>query len=166
MGEELNYIKDVSIDESALEVEWLEQPRIMMKYASIVAGKKKEMGYLTEQITILKAEIAKKIRKDPEKYGIVKITNDAIFAVIQTNEEYKGLIEDQIELQYELEMAKGAVTSVEHRKSSLENLVKLYGQQYFAGPNAPRDISKEWEQKQKQHNVDKGVAEKLQRRKR
>ena len=61
---------------------------------------------------------------------------------------------------------RGKVGSDARRqKTALENLVKLHGQQYFAGPSVPRDLSKEWERHERQKSVDAGVGKKLQWRK-
>ncbi len=68
-----------------------------------------------------------------------------------------------IDAQYEYQMAQGAVQAVEQRKSALENLVKLYGQGYFAGPKTPRDISSEVLKDQKNKRVNSNV--KIKRRK-
>ena len=51
-----------------------------------------------------------------------------------------------IDARYEFNTAKGAVRAVDQRKESLENLVRLHGQHYFAGPKIPRDLSSEVEQ--------------------
>jgi hypothetical protein len=57
---------------------------------------------------------------------------------------------------------------VDHRKSALENLVKLHGQQYFAGPMVPRDLTHEWKNKQQQQKeeveVDKGIGKSMRRK--
>ena len=45
----------------------------------------------------------------------------------------------------------------EQRKDALENLVRLHGQQYFAGPKIPRDLPSEME---KRTNKNKEVNKK------
>jgi hypothetical protein len=55
-----------------------------------------------------------------------------------------------IDAKYEANMASYIITALDHRKKALESLVTLYGQQYFAGPTAPRNLTKEWIQNQKQ----------------
>ena len=46
--------------------------------------------------------------------------------------------------QYELEVMGAAVRALDQKKSALENLVRLQGQNYFAGPSVPRTIGAEW----------------------
>ena len=162
----MDYEKDISIDESGLDIEWLDQPSLMFKYAKNAAQMKKELDQAAERINVIKAEIDFKVRKDPDKFGVAKITNDAIFAVVQKQEAYEEAVEEHLEAKYEYDIAKAAVSAVDQRKSALENLVKLHGQQYFAGPSVPRDISKEWEDKAKEKKTDAGVAKKLKRKRR
>ena len=153
----MNYENDIKIDESALDVEWLEQPRLMIKYAQILVQAKKEEEQAKDELEVIQAELDKEIRIDPEKFDIVKITETVVRNTILLDSSYKEVFEKYLESRYEAEMAKLALRSIEHRKDALENLVKLHGQQYFAGPSVPRDLSKEWEQKQTQKNTDEKV---------
>ena len=55
---------------------------------------------------------------------------------------------------------------MEHRKSSLENLVKLLLQGYFAGPKMPRDLANEIALKaEKKQNTSKRIGSGLKRKK-
>ena len=161
----MNYEQDMTIDESALDIEWLAQPRLMMQYARHAAKTRLEAEQKKEKLDIVRAGLDKKIRVDPEKFGIVKLTESVVTSTIITQEEYTIANEEYLLAQYENNMAQGAVRAVEGKKTALENLVKLHGQQYFAGPSVPRDLSKEWVQHERQKNVDAGVSKKLKRRK-
>ena len=56
------------------------------------------------------------------------------------------------------ETAKGAVKAIDTKKTALENLVKLHGQSYFAGPAIPRNLNKEWEQKEQETQSNKKIT--------
>lgn len=144
MKQELNYEQDVSIDESALDVEWLKQPTLVRLYNQEVAERKRQLAKLNEQLVILRAELTRKINTNPEEYGISKTTVDVVNSTIVIQEEYQDLKNQIIESEYELEIVMGGSRALDHKKTSLENLVKLFGQNYFAGPTSPRNISKEW----------------------
>lgn len=146
----MNYEKDIKIDETALDVEWLEQPRLMLKYTKHQALMEKEMLNAKEDVELCRAELDKKIRSNPQEFGVEKITETVVNNLIISNADYKETYREYLEMKYEYEVAKGAVHAFRDRKEALENLVRLHGQQYFAGPSVPRDLSKEWEQKQKQ----------------
>lgn len=161
----MNYEKDVEIDETALDVEWLQQPRLMLKYGNYAAQKRQEMDLAKENLDVVKAQLDKDIRAIPGDYGIGKLTESAIQSAILTQEEYQEANQAYIKAKYEYDMAITAVRAIDQKKTALENLVRLYGQQYFAGPKVPRDLSKEWVQKERQKKVDKGVAKSMKRKK-
>lgn len=154
---ELEYEKDVSIDPDALDVEWLEQPRLMVRYSQYLAEKRQEVDQAKTRMDIVKAELDQRIRTDPEKFDISKVTEGAINAAITTHPEYNEAMEELTTAQYEMNMAQGAVRAIDGKKDALENLVRLYGQQYFAGPKVPRDINHEWQQRQEQVSSNKKI---------
>jgi len=161
----MNYEQDMTIDPDALDVEWIEQPRLMMQYSRHAAKTRLEVERKKEELDIVRAGLDMKIRVDPEKYGIVKLTESVVSSTIITQKEYMVANEEFLLLQYESNMVQGAVRALEGKKTALENLVKLHGQQYFAGPSVPRDLSKEWAQHERQKSVDAGVGSKMRRRK-
>jgi len=161
----MNYEQDLNIDPSQLDVEWLEQSRLMMKYARHQAEKQKEEEQAKETLEFTAAELDKEIRNAPSKFGVEKITEGVVRNTIILSDKYKKEYERYTETRFENNIAKGAVRAMEGKKVALENLVKLNGQQYFAGPRSPRDISQEWEKHEKQKRIDAGIGEKLRRTK-
>lgn len=141
---DLNYETDIVIDESSLDIEWLEQPRLMMEYSRHQSELEKEKDFMEEKLDLLESTLDHQIRSNPEKFGIdYKLTETVVGNHIKMNKEHKELKEALLDIRYEINTAKGAVKAFDARKSALENLVKLHGQQYFAGPNLPRDITEE-----------------------
>lgn len=143
----MNYEKDLFIDESALDVEWLEQPSLMMKYGRLEANLEFEMGRAKEVADAVKAHLDFEIRSEPEKFGLegIKITEAVITNTIIHQETYKQAYLAFLEAKKEYDYCRVAVRAVIQRKEALENLVKLHGQMYFAGPKMPRDLNKERE---------------------
>ena len=160
----MNYEKDIEIDPDALDICWLDQPNIMRKYTGHSALMQKKVDEAKEKLELIKAELDKKIRSNPAKYELTKVVDATVAATIIIQPKYQEASTDYIEAKFELNIAKGAVDAVEHRKSALENMVKLFGQTYFAGPNMPRNINKEWEEHQKQKNADATVGLKMKRK--
>lgn len=156
----MNYENDIRIDETALDVEWLEQPRLMMRYANHAADTRQSLDLAKENLDIVRAEVDKSIRSDPDRFGIAKITEAAVTAAILTDDRYREANKKLLDAKYEMDIASAAVRAVEQRKDALENLVKLHGQQYFAGPRIPRDISKEVDRKMRQQDVNMAIKEK------
>ncbi len=148
----MDYEKDIRIDETALDVEWLEQPRLMLKYTKHSAKMKMEVDLAKEKLESTKAEIDKDIRANPDDYDLSKVTEAAVAAAIMGDERYREANQEYLEAKYEADIAMGAVRAFEQRKDALENLVRLHGLSYFAGPRIPRDLASERELKQKRSN--------------
>ena len=142
-----DYERDIEIDESALDVEWLEQPQLMRRYCHLAAHAHQAMLLAEERLNFVKSTLARDIRADPAAFEVMPgsrgITEDQIKAATRIQESYRAASRSYISAQYEYEVAQGAVRSFDQRKSALENLVRMHGQQYFAGPSVPRDLSAE-----------------------
>ena len=161
----MNYEKDIRIDPDALDVEWLQQASLTFTYADHCAKVRQDLDYVKQRMDIIMAELDSEVRSDPEEFGLEKITEAAIRnAIIQTT-KYQEIHAEYLSAKYEYEMAQAAIKALDQKKSALENLVRLHGQSYFAGPTIPRDISKEWEQVEKGKIIDKGVATAMKRKK-
>jgi hypothetical protein len=159
----MDYEKDIEIDESALDIEWLEQPRLMLKYAKNAAEMQLDLDKAKQDLDIAKAEADKAIRENPERFGLEKVTEAAVSNAILISKDYKQAYQTYLDTKYEVDMARGAVNAFEQRKSALENLVRLHGQQYFAGPRVPHDLKELRAEKQKQ--IETNIGKRLNRSK-
>jgi len=164
----MNYENDLEIDEQGLDVEWLEQPQLMMKYVRIQSKSQREEEKAKEKLEFVDAELDIKIRKNPEKYKIEKITEAAVKSTILMDTQHIEAYEEYLDAKFENNVAKGAVKAFDQRKDALENLVKLHGQSYFAGPKMPRDITKEKtkrdEDKERTNKMNAEMAKRIRRR--
>jgi hypothetical protein len=164
---DLNYEQDVSIDEIALDVEWLQQPHLMYKYAKYQAETKKAMDEAKERLDFIKAKLEMDIRANPENYGLSKVTESAIASTILLQPEYQEASKKYIEARYENDVAATAVRAIDQKKTALENLVKLLSVSYFAGPSAPRDLSLKWNEhikRREQKELNKNIKIKRKRK--
>jgi len=152
---ELDYEQDIRIDPEALDVEWLGQADLMRRYTRHAAEMKREVDEAKERLEVGKATIEMDIRANPDKYGLSKVTESAIQSVMVLQDEYRQLMKEYIDAKYEADIAIGAVRAVDQRKSALEELVRLLGSSYFAGPRIPRDLATEWiqERQRKEENA-------------
>jgi len=146
----MDYEQDLTIDESALDVEWLQQARLMMQYGRHCSECKLEMDKAKEHLEVTKAELDKDIRANPDSFDLTKITEGVVSNTIILQPEHQEALDAYLNTKYEFDMALNAVRAIDQKKAALENLVRLHGQQYFAGPSVPRDLSKEWEAKEQQ----------------
>jgi hypothetical protein len=97
-----------------------------------------------ERLEVYDAGLGLKIRANPAQFGLEKITESSVQAVILLDKEHARLSDELNTARYQLEVIAAAVRALDQKKSALENLVRLQGQNYFAGPSVPREIGKEW----------------------
>lgn len=148
----MNYEKDIKIDESNLDLEWLDQPSLMLKYTKHLASMRNEMDKAKESLELMKSELDKAIRSNPDRYGIEKLTEAVVLATIISHPDYKKANDDYLNAKYESDIANGAVRSFEHRKDALENLARLLALDYFSGPQMPADLSEKKREREKETN--------------
>lgn len=161
----MNYDEDLKIDVNALEIEWINQPTLAMQYGRNYAECKRIVADASERVKVVRAELIRAANTDPETCcGKSKPNAADIEAYYRNHKKHKDAKEEWVQAVYELDIAEIAKNEIGYtRKSALENLVRLFGQQYFAGPSAPRDINVEWEKHEKQKQSNKSVKMKRKR---
>lgn len=164
----MDFEKDIEIDETALEIEWLNQPKLAMRYGKHWAQCQKRVTQAEEEVKLIRSRLIKQANTDPDKYlgkGI-KATAPVVEAYYREHEDHIEAKKDLVDAQYEANIADIAKWEISNsRKTALENLVRLHAQHYFAGPSMPRDITIEAEKVRKAKSVDTGVGKALQRNK-
>jgi hypothetical protein len=163
---ELNYENDIRIDENSLDIEWLEQANLAMEYGKNYARCRRVLTKASEKVKIVRAACIKEANENPgECCGKSKPNAADIEAYYRSQDSHKEAKKEWVDAQYELDMAEVAKNEISFtRKAALENLVKLHGQQYFAGPSMPRDINLEAKKRRDQKQSDSEVASKMRRR--
>lgn len=140
-------------DQFNLDKECCIQPRLVFDYLKEKAeadaridGLKAELKVVTARLKRVTAKLDRRIRKRPERFGIDKLTEPAIANAILLERDYKNAesevwrIEALItEAFYNRNLLEAASKALDHRKSSIENLVKLYGMNYFSTPKTEGD---------------------------
>ena len=161
----MDYEKDIKIDESSLDVEWLDQGSLGIRYCQHESLMKKKERWASEKVKTTRSELILQCNEDPMKaLNKAKPNAGDIEAYYRSNLAYKAAKEEWINAVEEAEFAELARWEIcYNRRTALENLVVLHGQMYFAGPKVPRNLTNEWQKKQSQSRVDKGISQKLKR---
>ena len=154
---EFNCKKDARIDEMALDVEWLEQPELMRRYMRRAAAFRLGMDTAEGAMRLVKARLDSLIRRDPESFALAKVTEGAIAGAILQDPRYQQARDDYDEAKLNYACAEADVQAIKQRKSALENLVRLHGQSYFAGPKVPRDLSEQRKARDRNRDVSSGM---------
>lgn len=170
--------EDKQIDPDALDVAWVEQSDLYYKYSDALNDAmqwkndcKLEVERKKEELETVKARLDIDIRKNPDGYDLPKVTEQVVNSAIALDGDYEKSLEELFSAKEELNKAQDAVNrlyscvaTMEQRKTSLEQLVRLLNQQYFSTPSEPRDLSGEYFQKVQENK--KGAREKVKRRSR
>ena len=164
----MNFEEDVKIDPDALDVMWLGQASLGLKYSKHAAQMKRVVMKAEERVKVVRAELIAEANANPVKLiGKEKPTAQDVESYYRTHQRHIDAKEEWLDATYESEYAQMAHMEISlSRKTALENLVKLHGMQYFAGPSAPRDISKEWENNQRDQKGVSDIASAMKERRR
>ena len=138
-------------DKNRLDEEWVNQPKIYYEFSEKLTDAKEEverckarLGIAEDDLKVTKAKLSLRIRRNPEKYFgeyTEKLTEAAIENRILVHSLYAKAKAKIYKLNEELIAANrtvstfySAVHALDHRKSALERLVSLHGQNYFSTP--------------------------------
>ena len=148
----MDYEKDIRIDETALDVEWLTHSELALRYVKHAMYMRRIERKKHEVVKTLRADLINKVNEDPKRTTNKDKPNAAdIEAYYRRDKKYKLAKEEWINAQYEADYAELVQKEISYgRKAALENLVTLHGQQYFAGPRVPRRLSEEREKHQRE----------------
>ena len=145
---EFDYEKEIQIDEEALDLEWLDQPKLFIEIAKKSAEAQFDCDQAKANFDVVCSETEMKIRNNPTVYKIEKVTESAVSAVLKQTKEYTDALLKLNEAKRDASILQGAVRAFDQRKTALENMVRLHGQSYFAGPKIPRNLSDERQAKE------------------
>lgn len=136
-----DYEKELQIDILSLDTEWIQQPRLFMKYADLQSESRKELDELKQKQKVKRSELLLEAAEGGEELIGSKPTVSAIDAWVESQKSYKELVQQIIDKEYELNILTGAVRAFDQKKAALENLVRLWQGSYFSGPREPKDYT-------------------------
>ncbi len=167
-----NTLKDVrefcmtEVDILNLEKECALHPRMVFKYVKMLNDTNTNIAEAKSEMALADAEIGESIREDPASFGLPeKITVSAAEGTIILQPEHKECLTKLQILQKRWGILNAAVKALDHKKSMLEQEVKLHGQNYFATPH-PKLVGEQNAEFQKRLEDAKDEASKIRKRKR
>lgn len=131
---------DCAIDPAQLDIEALKQSDLSIKWAERAIGAKAEVETLEHRVKTLEARLNLDVRERPEDFGLKTVTEPAVKAAVISAEQMIKLTTEYFRKRHQLAFLDRATREMESRQAMLKELVKLHGQQYFAGPDVPRDL--------------------------
>ena len=139
----------LEIDEMRLDQEWKDHSDRFAYFGQKQAESRSEWEQAKAKLEVVKAELDLAIRKNPENYGLPKVTESVIASAIVTQPSYQETQQAVIEAKHAMDVYAVAVEAFEHRKKSLENLVSLHLSNYYAAPKAPAGKQEEVDEMRK-----------------
>lgn len=129
-----SFNEDMALDVQDLDRAALDQPAIFKKWGKEWADAIWFRDNIKDKIKAKRADLAKQIRANPEKFGAVKdkIAENWLNSTIDCHEEVLALEKDFTAAQYEVNMMQVAKEGCEQRSRSLNQLIELYKGQYFS----------------------------------
>jgi hypothetical protein len=126
---------DMLLDVRDLDRAALDQTIIFKKWAEKWAEAVYERDKIKDRIKAKRAELAKAIRANPEKYGGQdgkKISEAWLNSMIDFHDDILELEQELTDAQYNMSMMQIAKEDCEQRSRSLNQLIELYKGQYFS----------------------------------
>jgi len=130
---EIDFERDLSIDKFRLDEECITHPGLFYRYSEMAAEAKNKVGVLGDSLKLTMGEANIKIRNRFIK-AEEKFTEAVISSSVEKDEDVITAREELREAELALARLQAGVNAMEHRKSQLDNLVKLYVAGYFSTP--------------------------------
>ncbi len=172
MAKKKNKMKEVrefcmtEVDILNLEKECAIQPRMVFKYVKMLNDTNTKIAKSKTSLALVDAEFELDIRSCPEKYDLGdKPTAPAVNATILIQKRHQLALGNLQILQKRKGILDAAVKALDHKKSMLEQEVKLHGQNYFSTPN-PKLVGEQHEAFQQRVDDAKDEASKKRNRNR
>lgn len=149
---------DLQINQDELDREWVEQPTLYYRYATMLAKARLNHEREKSNIEVARAEVARLIRAKPKKFGIGdKITEAAVKEAILVHKDYTAAVESELKAKYRVDILQATVVALDHRKKALEKLVDLFLANYFSPPRAKGEKSREAQQRMSEQTSERAA---------
>ena len=130
----------LSIDKYDLDTETATQPDLYHHWAKIACKKRFEYDTAKLHHDVLKAKVELEIRKNPEKFGLSKVTEDTVKAAMAVDKRLIDSYENVLTLKKEASELDCLTEALQQRKKSIEDLIQLFFRDYFAKPKTKKVI--------------------------
>ena len=124
--------EDARIDKFNLHVCAEEQAGFYAYWAEKLADARKLVEGLENKLKLEEATVATRLRGTLEK-----VTEGKISEGVATDAGVTALKEELIQAEHERNLAEAAVRALDHRKSMIEVLARLWTAQYYGDPKTP-----------------------------
>lgn len=154
----MTFHKESDIDRYNLDEELIRQPQKYYDWALKAAKASEEKEAAKHTLEVVRADVEKRIRKNPERYGISDPKESAIKLEIPRHPKVKRYTRKFIQAAYNERILNEAKTSFAQRKSMLQSLTQLNLQLHFAEVPAPRHFKEGFYERKKKKIQKRGLG--------
>ena len=123
------------IDKDRLDEEWVAHVNHVENWAVEGAKAKKELAEAKSALEVTKAELYRKVQSNPETYGLDESpTIKSIDAVVSQKLKKHADTKRLAEAEHRVDLVQAYNRTLDHRKSALQDLVRLVLADYFSAP--------------------------------
>lgn len=126
---------DLTIDPEHLDAAWANQAALMLEYGKQAAMAKMQADVAKARLAVVAAECDRQIRKDPQKYGLIKATEGTVPHAVAEHRRHQAAMEEYLNAKYEANVLQAVVDALQHRKASLQGYTDLWLRQWYADPH-------------------------------
>lgn len=116
---------DLSVNRNTLEVDLGSIPNDIKLWADSVVEAQLDLMLAEQTLELTQAKLSLAIRGNPTEYGIAKITEDLVKAVVIVQPGYQAALTDYNTKKNAVNAAKAVLDAQEVRRSSLKHLTEL-----------------------------------------
>lgn len=132
------------IDINKLDEAWVEHVQKVAEVALAIPKAKKRANKAKADMELIEAELKHEIRSDPVTYQLKsKPSNPEVDATVLMQDSYKEAQRKYLSARENVDHLDAAMTVLEHRKRALEDLVKLFGMNYFSKPSVDMETQRQ-----------------------
>lgn len=139
----MDYRKLVSIDAGSLDKEWQDAPSRYMEVVEAQTDAQSMVDSLKDKLEVTEAVLANDIRKNPDKYGLVKLTDTMTKDLVASDPSLIEIRTQLLAAKKQASLLSGLATAMEHRRKALGYLVELFIRNYQSSPTTSTPIGKE-----------------------
>jgi hypothetical protein len=139
----------LSIDRSKLEEECDGHPQLAFTWGEHLANARVVAKNAKNRLKLVEARLELSIRSNPGEYGIDKVTESTVQASVRVQDEYEVAQDQLIKAEYDVDVLEAFVWALVDRKGQLENLVHLWGSQYWSRPDTSPTRAQQQQQRER-----------------
>ena len=121
----------LQINQFDLETECVNQPVLYDEVGQLATDAKSCARSAKDELDYIKAFIESEVRKNPEKFGVAKVTESSVNAAVTINQRYVDASRKYIDAQRLSDSLTVLQFAAEQRKSMIKDLVSLYIYAYY-----------------------------------